>query len=60
MQHGDNDYNIDHIGKGQLEQNGNLPNIMDVTEDTANVCNYNDTDNDERDNNYIDDENTIT
>ena len=31
--HGDNDYNIDHIRKEQLERNGNLPDVMDVVED---------------------------
>ena len=45
--HGDNNYNIDHIGKEQLERNGNLPNVMDVVEDVANICNYNDTDEEE-------------
>ena len=60
MHHGDNDYNIDHIGKEQLERNRILPDIMDVVEDVANMCNYNDTDNDESDNDNIDDENTIT
>ena len=60
MHHGDNDYNIDHIGKEQLEQNGNFPDIMDVVEDLANICNYNGTDDNESDNDNIDDENTIT
>ena len=60
MHHGDNEYNIDHIGKEQLEQNGNLPDIMDVVEDVANIHNYNNTDNDKSDNDNIDDENTIT
>ena len=46
MHHGDNNYNIDHIGKEQLEQNRNLPNVMDVVEDAANICNYNNTDDD--------------
>ena len=60
MHHGDNDYSIDHIGKEQLEQNGNLPDVMDVVEDAENIHNYNDTDDDESDNDNIDDENTIT
>ena len=60
MQRGDNDYNIDHIGKEQLEQNGNLPDIMDVVEDAANIRNYNVTDDDESKNDNMDDENTIT
>ena len=54
--HGDNDYNIDHIVKEQLEQNGNLPDVMDVVEDAANICNYNDTDDDDSDNDNIDEE----
>ena len=33
--HGNNDYNIDHIGKEQLEENGNLPDVMNVVEDVA-------------------------
>ena len=59
MQHGDNDYNIDHIGKEQLERNGSLLDIMDVVEDMANMHNYNITDDDESDNDNMDDENTI-
>ena len=31
--HGDNDYNIDHMAKDKLEQNGNLPDVMDVVDD---------------------------
>ena len=59
MHHGDNDHNIDHIGKEQLEQNRNLPGIMDVVEDAAPICNYNDTvDNSNNDN--IDNVNTTT
>ena len=58
--HGDNDYNIDHIGKEQLERNGNLLDIMDVVEDAANICNYNLADNDQSKNDDMDDENTIT
>ena len=60
MHHGNNDYNIDHIGKEQLERNGNLPDVMDVVEDAANICNYYVTDDDESDNNNMDDENTST
>ena len=59
MHHGDNDYNIDHIGKEQLKQNGNLLDMMDVVEDTENICNYNLTHDDESKNNAMDDENTI-
>ena len=63
MHHGDNDYNIDHIGKEQLEQNGNLPDVVDVVdvvEDTENICNYNIAHNDESENDNMDDGNTIT
>ena len=60
--HGDNDYNIDHIGKEQLEQNGNLPDVMDVVEDVvedvAKIHNYNDTDDDSDNNNIDEEENT--
>ena len=54
--HGDNDYNIDHLGKEQLEQNRNLPNVMDVVEDMANIHNYNNADDDDSDYNNIDEE----
>ena len=60
MHHGNNDYNIDHIGKEQLEQNGNLHDVMDVVEDAANIHNYNDTDNDDSNDGNVDDENTTT
>ena len=42
--------------KEQLEQNGNLPDVMDVVEDAANICNYHDTDDDDSDNDNIDEE----
>ena len=54
--HHDNNYNIDHIGKDQLEQNRNLPDVMDVGEDVANIHNYNDKDDDNSDNDNIDEE----
>ena len=47
LHHGDNDYNIDHIGKEQLKQNRNLPDVRDVVEDVENICNYNLDDDDE-------------
>ena len=59
MHHGNNDYNIDHIGKEQLEQNGNLLDVMDVVEDVENICNYNLADDDESENDIMDDENTM-
>ena len=45
--HGDNDYNIDHIAKERLEQNGNLPNVMDVVEDVEYLLDPNSMDDDE-------------
>ena len=57
--HGNNDYNIDHIGEEQLEQNRNLLDMMDMVEDAETICNYNLTDDDESENNTKDDENTI-
>ena len=59
MHHGNNVYKIDHIGKEQLEQSGNLPDVMDVVEDAENICNYNLTDDDESKNDTMDNENTI-
>ena len=59
MHHGNNDYNIDHIWKEQLKQNGNLPDMMDVVEDAENICNYNLTDDDDSKNDPMDDDNTI-
>ena len=60
MHHGDNNYNIDHIGKEQLERNRNLKDVMDVVEDMEDICNYNITDNDESENDDMDDGNTIS
>ena len=48
--HGDNDYHIDHIVKEKLEQNGNLPDVMDVVEDAEHSLNHNDMDDDESEN----------
>ena len=48
--HGDNDYHIDHIAKEKLEQNGNLPDVMDVVEDAEHLLNDNDTEDDESEN----------
>ena len=33
LHHGDNDYSIEHILKAKLEQQGQLPDILDVLED---------------------------
>ena len=60
MHHGDNNYNIDHIGKEQLERNRNLKDVMDVVEDMEDICNYNIADNDESENDDMDDGNTIS
>ena len=48
--HGDNDYQINHIAKGKLEQNGNLPNVEDVVDDAEDLLNPYNTDEDEREN----------
>ena len=37
-----------------------LLDAMDVVEDMANICNYNNTDDDESNNDNMDDESTIT
>ena len=48
--HGDNDYHIDHIMKEKLEQNGNLPDVMDVVDDAEHLLDPNDTDEDDSEN----------
>ena len=59
--HCDNDYNIDYIGKGQLERNGNLQDVMDVVvEDVENICNYNIAADDESENDDMDNGNNIS
>ena len=45
--HGDNDYHIDHIAKEKLEQNGNLPDVMDVVEDAEHLLDPNNMDEDD-------------
>ena len=47
--HGDNDHNIDHILKEKLEQNGNLPDVIDVVDDAEGLLDSNSTDEDESD-----------
>ena len=32
---GDNDYNIEHLSKEKFEQTGQLPNVMDVVDETS-------------------------
>ena len=45
--HGDNDYNINHISKEMLEQNGNLPDVIDVVDDAEDLLDPNSMDKDE-------------
>ena len=45
--HGDNDYHIDHIAKEKLEQSGNLPNVIDVVDDTEHLLDPNNMDKDD-------------
>ena len=47
LHHGDNDYSIEHISKAKLEQQGQLPDILDVVDDD--VYKTNDETNDESD-----------
>ena len=46
---GDNNYNIDYISKEKLEWIGQLPDVMDVVEDMAQLFNMNASSNDETD-----------
>ena len=41
----DNNYNIEHISKEKLECTGQLPDVLDVVEESAQIFNVNDTDN---------------
>ena len=55
---GDNDYNNDHISKEKLECIRQLPDVMDMVEDAAQLFNPNASTNNETDastNNKIDD-----
>ena len=45
--HGDNDYHIDHIVKEKLEQNGNLPDVMDVVDNAEYLLDPNSMDEDD-------------
>ena len=62
MNNRDNDYNIDHTTKENLEQIGQLSDVMDVVEDTDGLFNMNDTEDKTEDetNDESDDENTTT
>ena len=58
LHNGDNDYKIEHISKEKLECTGQLPDVLDVVEEVAQIFNVNDTDNETNDTNYeSDDEN---
>ena len=48
--HGDNDYHIDHIAKEKLEQNGNLPDVMDVVNKAEHLLDPNKMDEDDSEN----------
>ena len=63
MHNGDNDYNIDHISEEKLECIGQLPDVMDVVEDVAQLFNTNNSTNYEMDastNEETDDKQTQT
>ena len=58
LHNGDNDYNIEHISKEKLECTGQVPDVLDVVEEAAQIFNINDTDNQTNDtNNESDEEN---
>ena len=59
MCNGDNNYNIDHVSKGKLEYIGQLPDVMDVVEDAAQLFNTN-YETDSSANNETDDKQTQT
>ena len=58
MHNGDNDYNIKHISKEKLECIGQLPDVLDVVEDAAQIFLANASTNDTND--ETDDEETQT
>ena len=35
LNHGDNDYNIEHLSKEKLEQMGQLPDVLDVVKEVT-------------------------
>ena len=59
MCNGDNNYNIDHVSKKKLEYIGQLPDVMDVVEDAAQLFNTN-YETDSSVNNETDDKQTQT
>ena len=44
------------LGKNNWNKNGNLPDVLDVVEDAANICNYSDTDDNDSSNDKIGEE----
>ena len=53
MNHGDNNYSIEHLSKEKLEQTGQLPDVWDVLEEAMTLNLFNtptDNPNDEMDN----------
>ena len=41
LNHGDNDYNIEHLLKEKLEQMGQLPDVLDVVEEVVTLYHFN-------------------
>ena len=41
LNHGDNDYNIEHLSKEKLEQMGQLPDVLDVVEEGMTLYHFN-------------------
>ena len=41
LNHGDNDYNIEHLSKEKLEQTGQLPDLLDVVEEAMTLNLFN-------------------
>ena len=41
LNHGDNDYNIEHLSKEKLEQTGQLPDVLDVVEEVTTLYHFN-------------------
>ena len=56
LHNGDNDYNVEHISKEILECTGQLPDVLDVVEEAAQIFNVNDTDDETNNTNYESDE----
>ena len=41
LNHGDNDYNIEHLSKEKLEQMGQLLDVLDVVEEVVTLYHFN-------------------